>query len=230
MKKTILTAVVLAGVLSTYAQTNSNNESVNNAAANKNSIIIDGKKFPMTAAEYEAQRNVNAKQANMQKPVNNFSPNGNLVPLNPGTARPAVTPVDNNINKPDRQPGTNAVNTNVNAAKTNVSTEKAVVVPSPAIQMVPAGALNNNVGSQKQVTVPPVSVAVKATDVNNVSPSGLFPVTGITITSGSAPSQDKAIPVSDNKVQQVSGQPKPAEVVVTPPSVINASKAPVKQN
>ena len=55
MKKIILTAVVLSGVLSTYAQTNSNNESAN-AAANKNSIIIDGKKFPMTVSEYGAQQ------------------------------------------------------------------------------------------------------------------------------------------------------------------------------
>ena len=100
---------------------------------------------------------------------------------------------------------------------------------TPAIQVIPAGTvLKTSAASQAPVTT---AAAVKPVEVNNnaaVAPALVaMPVVNIA-TGADAAQQVKTTPVV--ATQQVQGQPKPAEVVVTPPSIINEpKKAPVKE-
>jgi len=118
--------------------------------------------------------------------------------------------------------------TPVSAQPVHVSTTKTgaqIMVPAPATQIIPAGSLKSSVPSQAPIT----TTTIKPVEVNNnASGATLVPMPVLGTGTGSAGSTVATTPVAT--AQQVLGQPKPAEVVVTPPSVINSvKKAAVKQ-
>ena len=107
-----------------------------------------------------------------------------------------------------------------NAAKANVNpaTSK-TVVPTPAIQSIPAQTLKSSPLIENQVT--PATVAVKPAPESPSSAGATLvaiPAIQLSADNGTQP----AVAIPQNKTpEQVLGQAKAGEVVVTPNSVIN---------
>jgi hypothetical protein len=235
MKKIILTAVVLVGVLSTYAQTNSNNEPVNNAAANKNTIIIDGKKFPMTAAEYEAQRNVNVKQA-VQPATPAVKPSGITTSSSTGTlvnAKPVLDqPKQLTIEEKQALLKSGQLDMEKRAKELQVKAEQSnKVVPSTIqetkpVYELPKTAPGSIVSASTNKMVSSTDPSIKQSPANNVRVVDNTRVTEIDDAKAKnwTPSQPKTV-VTDNNLKPVavSNNTAPTTATIIPTGLMVAT-------
>jgi len=98
-------------------------------------------------------------------------------------------------------------------------------VASPSLQTIPAQNLKSS--PVMETPVPVANKTVVETLASKTSGSAtLVPIP--TLATGAV---QEATSIQANKMpEQVLGQPKATEALVTPPSVINAVKAPAKQN
>jgi len=102
--------------------------------------------------------------------------------------------------------------------------EEVQKAPGAATQTIPVGSFKSSTPTQ----APATTASAKSLDVNNSPGNGkLVAMPTLTLASGTdvAPVVTPAV-----TVQQTAGQPKAAEVIVTPPSVVTPNKAPIKQN
>jgi len=243
MKKIIF---IIAGVFVGLVGYSQSNDATNAAAkrltveeANKlNGVAqptINGIPYSQYKAQQEAlkqaQAAANAKviAATTNTPATATGANGKAVQA------PASKVSTGTVSATDN-PGSAKAQSNSPAAIPTITTmpvEKTAVkqtdVPSPATQTIPAQTLKTS-----PVNETPVSVAGKPiVDANGANTGGTnatlvpLPRLGTTTDNGTQP----AVVTPQNKMpEQTLGQAKPTEAVVTPPSVINNSKAPVKQN
>lgn len=113
------------------------------------------------------------------------------------------------------------------APTTTTAAKPAVIeaaIPSAPVQKVSPGALSNKVVTDAPITTAP---KVKAEEVSKTTSSSVaLPTIVLTKDNGTVEAKTTA-PV--NQVQQIMGEPKPTEAVVTPPSTPPVQKAPVKE-
>lgn len=98
---------------------------------------------------------------------------------------------------------------------------------APVIQIIPAQTLKTSPAT----ATPTPSVVVKPVVVEGkqINGGGLVAIPTLTLANDNGTQPAVAVP-EVKMPEQIKGQSKPAEIVVTPPSVINAAKTPVKQN
>ena len=98
-------------------------------------------------------------------------------------------------------------------------------VKSPAVQMIPVQTLKTSPVMETPVGTKPVETSASKA----MSSGSVVAIPVPTISTSDAGQEVKTVPA--NKMpEQVLGQPKATEAIVTPPSVINSAKTPVKQN
>jgi len=211
MKKIIFIISVVFVTFVGYSQGNATNASAKRLTveeANRLNGVAQPTINGIPYSQYKAQQDA-LKQAKMaEKPVQVQSPQ--IKTVNVESIKASTTP-----------------QTNVATTTSTLKQTTPVVVPSPATQMIPAQTLQTS-----PVKETPVPVAGKSTIELNASTNAGTNATLVSMpTLATGNGTQPAVAVSQNKIaEQVQGQPKATEAVVTPPSVINAVKAPVKQN
>ncbi len=145
-------------------------------------LTIDG----MPYSQYKAQQDALKQATNVQQPASN---NLNATPASKETIKQRqATPVNNSTQQhiPDRQPIKQEAKANTSTnAKTDVNPASQIVVPTPAIQMIPAGNLKGS--TLTPAPVPDKAIESKTTiTTTNGGPLVPMPVVNIAVDNGAA--------------------------------------------